>query len=136
MPFLAQEGASPPLDLSRLSRFAPDERKKPAALTARATKREGPPRRAFASFFQAEKTLEEKKKEGTKCQKDNMPLGENYCARRSRSRGECSKLTPPFTITAFGNERVAGIVEITNVRDEGKPYVSDADRKIRRERGR
>ena len=78
MPFLAQEGASPPLDLSRLSRFAPDERKKPAALTARATKREGPPRTAFASFFQAEKTLEEKKKEGTKCQKDNMPLGENY----------------------------------------------------------
>ena len=31
---------------------------------------------------------------------DNMPLGENYCARRSKSRGECSKLTPPFTITA------------------------------------
>jgi len=38
---------------------------KPAALTARAAKRRGPPRRAFASFFQAEITLEKRKKEGT-----------------------------------------------------------------------
>ena len=67
---------------------------KPAALTARAVRRRGPPRRAFASFFQAEITLEERKKEGTKCQKDNTPLGENYCGRRSKSRGECSKLIP------------------------------------------
>jgi hypothetical protein len=34
-----------------------------AALTARAAKRRGPPRRAFASFFQAEITLERRKKE-------------------------------------------------------------------------
>jgi antirestriction protein ArdC len=33
-------------------------------LTARAAKRWGPPRRAFASFFQAEITLEKRKKEG------------------------------------------------------------------------
>jgi len=38
---------------------------KPAALTARAAKHRGPPRRAFASFFQAEITLEKRKKEGT-----------------------------------------------------------------------
>jgi hypothetical protein len=49
-----------------------------AALTARAAKRRGPPRRAFASFFQAEITLEERKKEGTKCQKDYTSLGKNY----------------------------------------------------------
>jgi uncharacterized membrane protein YphA (DoxX/SURF4 family) len=54
-----------------------------AALTARAAKRRGSLRRAFASFFQAEITLEERKKEGTKCQKDNTPLGENYCGRWS-----------------------------------------------------
>jgi hypothetical protein len=39
---------------------------KPAALTARAAKRRGPPRRAFASFFQAEITLEKRKKEENK----------------------------------------------------------------------
>jgi len=33
-----------------------------AALTARAAKREGPPRRAFASFFQAEITPEKRNK--------------------------------------------------------------------------
>jgi hypothetical protein len=38
---------------------------KAAALTARAAKRRGPTRRAFASFFQAEITLEERKKEAT-----------------------------------------------------------------------
>jgi hypothetical protein len=38
------------------------------ALTARVAKRWGPPRRAFASFFQAEITLEKRKKEG-----NNMP---------------------------------------------------------------
>src|SRR5215469_5850339 len=40
-----------------------------------------------------EERKKERKKEGTKCQKDNMPLGENYCGRRSKSPGECSKLT-------------------------------------------
>jgi hypothetical protein len=54
---------------------------------------------AFASFFQAEITPEKRKKEGTKCKKDNTPLGENYGARRSKSRAEYSKPTPPFTIT-------------------------------------
>jgi hypothetical protein len=39
---------------------------KPAALTARAAKRWGPPRRAFASFFQAEITLEKRRKEENK----------------------------------------------------------------------
>jgi hypothetical protein len=39
---------------------------KPAALTARAAKRRGPPRRAFASFFQAEITLEKRRKEENK----------------------------------------------------------------------
>src|SRR6516225_4189237 len=29
-----------------------------------------------------------------------MRLGETYCGRQSKSPGECSKLTPPFTITA------------------------------------
>jgi hypothetical protein len=36
----------------------------------------GPPRKGFASFFQAEITLEKRKKEGTECQKDNKTLGE------------------------------------------------------------
>src|SRR6266480_1256911 len=31
-----------------------------------------------------------------------MPLGENYCGRRWKSQGECSKLTPPFTISRLG----------------------------------
>jgi hypothetical protein len=73
-----------------------------AALTARAAKRRGPPRGHLLPFFQAEITLEKRKKEGTKCKKDNTRLGENCCGRRSKSRGECSKLTPPFTITASG----------------------------------
>ena len=51
-----------------------------AALTARAAKRRGPPRRAFASFFQAEITPEKRKKEGTKCQEHNTLRGENYCS--------------------------------------------------------
>ena len=37
---------------------------KPAALTARAVRRRRPPRRSSASFFQAEITLEQRKKEG------------------------------------------------------------------------
>src|SRR5438876_11646865 len=36
------------------------------ALTARAAKRRGPPRSAFASFFQAEITLEKRRKEENK----------------------------------------------------------------------
>ena len=99
VPFLAQECASPPACAVKAVRSA-SVNAKCAALTARAVKRRGPPRRAFASFFQAEITLEKRKKEGTKCQKDNTPIGENYCGRRSKSPGECSKLTPPFTITA------------------------------------
>src|SRR6516165_5185897 len=101
MPFLAQECASPPAFAVKALHFA-SMNAKPAALTARAAKRRGPPRRAFASFFQAEITPEKRKKEGTKCQRDNTPLGENYCGRRSKSPGECSKLTPPFTISRSG----------------------------------
>ena len=79
----------------------------PAALTVRTHRRLSPPRRAFASFFQARITLERrKKKRRNKCQKDNTLLGENYCVRRSKSRGECSKLTPPFT-NSFGNALLA-----------------------------
>ena len=78
MPFLAQECAFPPLVLSRLSRFAPDERENQAALTARAAKRRGPATKGICFFFQAEITLEEREKEGTRCQKHNTLLGENY----------------------------------------------------------
>jgi hypothetical protein len=53
-------------------------------------------------FFQAEIALEKGKKEGTKCQKDNTSLGENYCRMRSKSRAECSKPTPLSTITPSG----------------------------------
>src|SRR5207302_1372138 len=42
------------------------DRKKYAALTARAVQRRGPPGRAFASFFQAEITLEKRRKRKTK----------------------------------------------------------------------
>jgi hypothetical protein len=63
-------------------------------------KAQGTATKGIASFFQAEITPEKRKKEGTKCQKDNTPLGEDYCGRQSKSQGECS-LTPPFTITAF-----------------------------------
>src|SRR5215469_1853927 len=99
VPFLAQECASPPAFAVKALHFV-SMNAKPAALTARAAKRRRPPRRAFASFFQAKITRGKRKKEGTKCQKDNTRLGENSCGRRSKSRGECSKLIPPFTITA------------------------------------
>jgi len=66
VPFLAQECASPPAFAVKALHFAPMNAK-PAALTARAAKRRRPPRRAFASFFQAEITPEKRKKEGTKC---------------------------------------------------------------------
>ena len=75
-----------------------DERKT-RGLDSACGKALGTATKGFASFFQAETTLEKRKKEGTKCQKDNTPLGENYCGRRSKSRGKCSKLTPPFTKT-------------------------------------
>src|SRR5579859_815555 len=75
----------------------------PAALTVRTDRRVSQPRRAFASFFQAEITLERRKKERTnQCQTDNMPVGGTYCEMRSKSRGECWKLTPHSTITASG----------------------------------
>src|SRR6516165_11462940 len=105
VPFLPQECASPPAWSVKAVRFAPVNANY-AALTARAAKRRGPPRRAFASFFQAKITPGKRKKEGTKCQKDNTPLGENYCGRQSKNRGECSKLTPPFTFS-FGNALLA-----------------------------
>src|SRR6516225_7859270 len=98
VPFLPQECASPPAWSVKAVRFAPVNANY-AALTARAAKRRGPPRRAFASFFKRKSRLNKGRKK-EQCQKDNTPLGENYCARRSKSRGECSKLTPPFTITA------------------------------------
>jgi hypothetical protein len=34
-----------------------------------------------------------------------------------------------FSEEATGNEGVANIIEVTNVGDEGRPYVSEADRK-------
>jgi hypothetical protein len=51
-------------------------------------------------FFSSGNHARKRKKEGTKCQKDNTLLGENYYGRQLKSRGECSKPTPPFTITA------------------------------------
>src|SRR5437773_5258696 len=74
----------------------------PAALTARADSRLSPPRRAFASFFFKRKSRSKKgrKRETNECQKDNMPLGENYYGMRWKSPGDCSKPTPHFTTTA------------------------------------
>src|SRR5215469_7331031 len=63
LPFLAQECASPPAFAVKALHFA-SMNANYAALTARAAKRQGPPRRAFASFFQAEITPEKRKKEG------------------------------------------------------------------------
>src|SRR5215469_13958470 len=51
-------------------------------------------------FFSSGNHAWKKEERRNKCQRDNTPLGENYCGRRSKSRGECSKLTPPFIITA------------------------------------
>ena len=92
-----QECASPLASSVKAVRFAPVNAHY-AVLTARAAKRRGPPRRAFASFFRAEITLEERKKEGTKCQKDNTLLGENYCKRELAPRGGFEP--PKFRLTA------------------------------------
>ena len=72
------------------------------ALTARVAKRWGPPRRAFASFFQTEIAL--KKKEGAKCQKDNTPLGENYCRRRSKKPGRMLEAYNKSLLTVASHE--------------------------------
>jgi len=50
-------------------------------------------------FFKRKSRLKKGRKKETKCQKDNTPIGENYCGRQSKGRGEYSKRTPPFTIT-------------------------------------
>jgi hypothetical protein len=88
LPFLPSECASPPAFAVKALHFA-SMNAKPAALTARAAKRWGPPRRAFASFFQAEIAL--KKKEPNA--RNNMPLGENYCRRRMLEACNKSLLT-------------------------------------------
>jgi hypothetical protein len=79
----------------------------PAALTARAAKRRGPPRRAFASFFQAEITLEKRKKEGTKCKKDNTRLGENYLREAVEKPGRMLEAYTAFHNFSFGNALLA-----------------------------
>src|SRR5205807_4184373 len=43
-----------------------------------------------------------RKRETNRCQTDNMPVGDNYYEMRSKSRGECWKLTPHSITTASG----------------------------------
>ena len=75
LPFLPKECASPPAFAVKAVRFAPVNANY-AALTARTPKRRGPPRRAFASFFQAEITLEKRKKEEPMTERQHATWGE------------------------------------------------------------
>jgi hypothetical protein len=70
----------------------------PAALTARTDRRFHLSRRAFASFFQAEITLEKTRKEDNEWLKNNRSLGGNYCGMRWKSRAECSNPIPQTSI--------------------------------------
>jgi len=51
-------------------------------------------------FFKRKITLEKRRKEDNEMPENNMPVGENYCGMRSKSRAECSKPIPRSTITA------------------------------------
>src|SRR5437764_5108155 len=63
LPFLAKPCASSVRLFCQGSSLRFDKRETRAPLTARTDSRLSPPRRAFASFFQAEITLERRKKE-------------------------------------------------------------------------
>jgi len=96
LPFLTQDSRRL---FSQGSSLRFDERKT-RGLDSAWGKAPGTATKGSCFFFSNGITLKKRKKEGTKCQKDNMRLGENYCGRRSKSRGECSRPTLPFIITA------------------------------------
>ena len=80
---------------------------KPAAVTARAAKRWGPPRRAFASFFQAEITLEKRRKEENKMTERQCATWEELLQEAVEKPGRMLEAYTAFHNYSVGNALLA-----------------------------
>jgi N-terminal domain of anti-restriction factor ArdC len=78
-----------------------------AALTARAVKRRGPPRRAFASFFQAEITLEKRRKEEHKMTERQHATWGELLRDAVEKPGQLLEAYTAFHTYSFGNALLA-----------------------------
>jgi hypothetical protein len=76
-------------------------------LTARAAKRQGPPRTAFASFFQAEITLEKRRKEENKMPERQHATWEELLREAVKKPGRMLEAYTAFHNYSFGNALLA-----------------------------